>query len=199
MGMVNEYEALKAEQMKLKQDYAVMTRRITARKQALKAYGQSKHYDSTLQAMSLHASEISARLTQIKVRLSQITPPAPVKPEKPEPPCKRPEGQSKEINPHGLFQSMNAWERRLLGLMIAEIGDERYKELKKLAAYDKKYKAGPAPCYSTWVSEPPANMNDEADSLVWEKEPERPGEKKSEPMRFEEFDRMMRSNSNNWF
>lgn len=212
MGVIKDYTTLKLEQSELKQRYAELTRQISARRQALKAYGQSRAKDPVCARLSLDAAEINARLAQIKLELSRMTPPPAPKPVQPEPPCARPAGQGSEINPHGMFQTVNSWERRLLGLMIAEIGDERYRELKKLAAYDAKWKTGSAPRYTTWVSEPPGDVMQEGDVEPEElpPRPEREAPAREERARetvtrderkkdFDAFDRMMRGNYNRWF
>lgn len=62
------------------------------------------------------------------------------------------------VNPQGLFFRATEFERRVMGMLIAEIGEDRYKQLIKIAANDVGSPVGYAPQKSIYYKGPDEDM-----------------------------------------
>ena len=133
MDIQRDVEALKAEIDQKKKVASLLTAKITVRKMEVEALGYSSKMSNTpdtqLRQMQEKAAALNAELHQLKVKykaLKALVPEPPQAP-KPKPTCSRNVVLGEE------FRDCSAYERKLALLMVNEIGQKRYEELRRQA------------------------------------------------------------------
>ncbi|MBP5461931.1 MAG: hypothetical protein J6Y20_07390 [Lachnospiraceae bacterium] len=115
-------------------EVGLLNEEISARKDYLKSKGIPVNSDERIIELRQRVTVLVGQLTEVNSEMRKL--PQEVAKRKPLP--HRPNGTG---NPGTLFRNCTPFEQRILGLMIGEIGQERYRELLTIAKGDAKAKA----------------------------------------------------------
>lgn len=195
----------KREELKLKHDelagqYTSLNNLIRARKAEVRAQGGMVKTDLKLLELKAKSASLSLEIQQVNNAIAAEPNPITTS-QMPRAERNRPDGPVVDVSKE-IF-GMNAVQKRLVMLLAREVGFSRYDELRRIAAADyrhketeyytgsKRWNPDTAPADATQQTDKEADPKPDAPRrlLAWER---------PELTEHEQFDRMMRGNSNRY-
>lgn len=183
-------DELKARHDDLAQQYTALNGQIRARKAEVRAHGGMVKTDLKLLQLKARAAELSFSIQRLNNEIAAEPVPVSLS-QTPRAERNRPEGPAVDVSKETF--GMNAVQKRLMMLLAREVGFARYDELRRIAAADFRHRVTEYYTGSkTWNPDVAPEQ-----SAKGPEEPRRPlAWEKPELTESEQFDRMMRGNSN---